>query len=250
MPIMVTLARKRWFVYDRTMKDGPNIVGIAALLGDHARAEVLTALMADRALTATELAAAAGVTKQTISAHLAKLVGAGLVAVESQGRHRYFRLADRDVAHLIESLMGVAFRTGAVRVRASPREPALRKARVCYDHLAGEIGVRIYESLAARRALAASGDGLRLTAAGERLFRDLHIDTAALARQKRTFCRACLDWSERRHHLAGALGAALFTRFVNLGWAKRSPDSRVVTVTAAGEREIGRLFGARAAAPA
>jgi len=135
------------------MKDGPNIVGIAALIGDHARAEVLTALLADRALTATELAAVAGVTKQTVSAHLAKLVGAKLVAVKQQGRHRYFRLADADVAQLLESLMGVAFRTGAVRVRSSPREPALRQARVCYDHLAGEVGVRIYESLVRKRAL-------------------------------------------------------------------------------------------------
>src|SRR4249920_3943679 len=108
------------------MKDGPNIVGIAALIGDHARAEVLTALMADRALTATELAGMAGVTKQTISAHLAKLVDAGLVAVESQGRHRYFRLADQDVAHLLESLMGVAFRTGAVRARAMTAPADLR----------------------------------------------------------------------------------------------------------------------------
>jgi len=120
------------------MKDGPHIARIAALIGDSARAEVLTALMADRALTATELADIAGVTKQTISAHLAKLLDAGLIAVESQGRHRYFRLADRDVAHLLESLMNVAFRAGAVRLRASPREPALRRARMCYDHLAGE----------------------------------------------------------------------------------------------------------------
>src|SRR5688572_23142242 len=109
------------------MKDGPNIVRIAALLGDRARADALTALMAGRALTATELAGAAGVTKQTMSAHLAKLLDAGLVAVDPQGRHRYYRLADRDVAHLLESLMGVAFRTGAVRLRSSPREPALRK---------------------------------------------------------------------------------------------------------------------------
>jgi DNA-binding transcriptional ArsR family regulator len=224
------------------MKDGPNIVGIAALIGDHARAEVLTALMADRALTATELAAIAGVTKQTISAHLAKLLDAGLVAVESQGRHRYFRLADRDVAQLIESLMGVAFRTGAVRVRTSPREPALRKARVCYDHLAGEMGVRLYEKLLQRGALEPGSDGLELTAAGERLCGELEIDTAALAGRKRAFCRACLDWSERRHHLAGALGAAFFARFVELGWAKRARDSRVVTVTTAGERGFGRLF--------
>src|SRR5258706_699156 len=152
------------------MKDGPNIVGIAALIGDRARADVLTALMADRALTATELAGVAGVTKQTISAHLAKLVDAGLVAVESQGRHRYFRLADQDVANLLESLMGIAFRTGAVRTRASPREPALRKARVCYDHLAGEAGVGIYENLLKQRALVASADGLKLTAEGHRFF--------------------------------------------------------------------------------
>jgi DNA-binding transcriptional ArsR family regulator len=118
------------------MKDGPSIARLAALIGDHARAEVLTALMADRALTATELAGIAGVTKQTISAHLAKLLEAGLITVDRQGRHRYFRLADHDVASLLESLMGVAFRTGAVRIRSSPREPALRKARICYDHLA------------------------------------------------------------------------------------------------------------------
>src|SRR5258706_16001820 len=131
------------------MKDGPNIVGIAALIGDHARAEVLTALLAGQALTATELAAVAGVTKQTVSTHLAKLLEAQLLAVEAQGRHRYFRLADRDVADLLESLMGVAYRTGALRVRASPREPALRKARVCYDHLAGELGVLIFDRRAA-----------------------------------------------------------------------------------------------------
>src|ERR1700736_4127373 len=135
------------------MKDGPNITRIAALLGDAARADALTALMTDRALTATELAAIAGVTKQTMSAHLAKLLDAALVAVDQQGRHRYFRLADPDVASLLESLMGVAFRTGAVRLLSSPREPALRRARICYDHLAGEFGVTAYEGLLRRGAL-------------------------------------------------------------------------------------------------
>src|SRR5262245_56716190 len=134
------------------MKEGPSIVRVAALVGDRARAETLTALMAGQALTATELAGAAGVTKQTISASLAKLLAAGLLAVESQGRHRYFRLANRDVARLLESLMQVAHRTGSVRL-ASPREPALRKARVCYDHLAGELGVLAFDSLAERRYL-------------------------------------------------------------------------------------------------
>ena len=245
---IIRLARTIWFVYHRTMKDGPNVVGIAALIGDHARAEVLTALMADRALTATELAELAGVTKQTISAHLAKLVDAGLVAVESQGRHRYFRLADPDVAQLLESLMGVAFRTGAVRIRASPREPALRKARVCYDHLAGEEGVRIYENLLKRQALLLGAHGPELTAPGQRLFQKLDIDTDALSRQKRAVCRACLDWSERRHHLAGALGAALLSRLVDLGWAKRARDSRVVLLSANGLRTLHNMFDPQEAA--
>jgi DNA-binding transcriptional ArsR family regulator len=224
------------------MKDGPNIVGIAALIGDHARAEVLTALLADRALTATELADIAGVTKQTISAHLAKLRDAGLIAMESQGRHRYFRLAGADVAHLLESLMGVAFRTGAVRLRASPREPALRKSRVCYDHLAGEMGVLVHESLLRRRALVSRADSLNLTATGRRLFRELGIDADALAAKRRIVCRACLDWSERRHHLAGALGAALLVRIFELGWAKRDRDSRVVAFSAKGEKALRELF--------
>src|SRR5438128_8950559 len=142
------------------MKDGPNIVRIAALIGDHGRAAMLTALMSGEALTATELAGIASVTKQTASAHLAKLLDAKLVAVAAQGRHRYFRLADDDVAHLLESLMGVAYRTGALRVRMSPDEPALRRARVCYDHLAGEVGVEFFEQLGKRRLLRWNGENL------------------------------------------------------------------------------------------
>ena len=226
------------------MKDGPNIVGIAALIGDHARAEVLTALMADRAMTATELATVAGVTKQTISAHLAKLLDAGLLAAERQGRHRYFRLADRDVAQLLESLMGVAFRTGALRHRLSPREPALRQARVCYDHLAGELGVSIHERLLARRALAPADEGLVLTAAGHRLLQQLGIDTAALALLRRKFCHACLDWSERRHHLGGAVGAALLARMIELGWVRRTKGSRVVVLAGHGALSLQRWIGA------
>src|SRR5262245_56472542 len=132
------------------MKDGPSIVRIAALVGDPARAGIRTALMGGEALTATELAEVAGVTKQTVSTHLAKLVDGELLTVENQGRHRYFRLADRDVADLLESLMGVAYRAGAVRVRSSPREPALRKARGCYDHLAGDLGVLVVDRLSPR----------------------------------------------------------------------------------------------------
>lgn len=228
------------------MKDGPKITGIAALIGDHARAEVLTALMSGMALTATELAVVAGVTKQTISSHLTKLVEARLLAVEAQGRHRYFRLADRDVAQLLESLMSVAFRTGAVRVRSSPREPALRKARVCYDHLAGELGVHVYDQLVQAGALTLAADGVRITPAGRQLMLTLGIDIDPLSGKRRALCRSCLDWSERRHHLAGALGSALLVRFEQLGWARRARDSRVVIFSDAGENQL-RAWAAGAA---
>lgn len=226
------------------MKDGPNIARIASLLGDPARADALTALMTDRALTATELAATAGVTKQTMSAHLSKLLDAALVIVQQQGRHRYFRLANEDVASLLESLMGVAFRTGAVRILSSPREPALRKARICYDHLAGEVGVMLYEALLHHRALKASKDGLRLTESGIEWFAHMGVDTDAAARQRRMFCRPCMDWSERRYHLAGSLGAALLSRFRELDWAKLDKSSRVIQFTSDGARGLRRLLKA------
>ena len=171
------------------MNDGPNIAKVGALLGDSARADALTALMADRALTATELAAIAGVTKQTMSAHLSKLLAASLVAVDQQGRHRYFRLADDDVGGLLESLMGVAFRTGAVRLVSSPREPALRKARVCYDHLAGELGVLAYESMLRENRLIMTSVGLSPSVSGLAWFKKAGIDTDLAQRQRRTYCR-------------------------------------------------------------
>ncbi len=224
------------------MKDGPNIVGIAALVGDHARAEVLTALLTGQALTATELAEVAGVTKQTVSTHLAKLVESKLLSVEQQGRHRYFRLADRDVAQLLESLMGVAYRVGAVRLLSSPREPALRKARVCYDHLAGELGVLVFDSLERRRYLRIGDASSELTAQGRKFLLEIGIDVDALARQRRTLCRACLDWSMRRPHLAGAVGAAVLNRCLELGWAHRAKGSRVVHFSVAGEKAFRRRF--------
>lgn len=231
-----------WFGYYRTMRDGPNIAGIAALIGDHARAEILTTLMTGQALTATELAEVAGVTKQTVSTHLAKLVDARLLAVESQGRHRYFRLADRDVGELLETLMGVAYRVGAVRVRSSPREPALRKARVCYDHLAGELGVLVFDSLAQQRFLRGAREAPVLSERGERFCRDFGIDLEALAGERRPLYRPCLDWSVRRHHLAGALGAAVLRRCLELGWARRAKPSRVVTFSPHGERALRERF--------
>ncbi len=198
--------------------------------------------MAGEALTATELAGVANLTKQTISSHLAKMLDARLIVVESQGRHRYFRLADRDVAHLLESLMGVAYRTGALRVRSSPREPALRKARVCYDHLAGELGVLAFDSLERRRYLRRVADELVLTRTGKQFFGETGIDVENLAAQRRRLSHACLDWSVRRHHLAGAVGAALLNQCYELGWARRAKNSRVVDFSSAGERAFRQRF--------
>ena len=224
------------------MKDGPHIARIAVLIGEPARAEVLTALMRDRALTATELSHIAGVGKSTISAHLAKLLDAGLLAVEQQGRHRYFRLSGEDVAHLLESLMGVAFRTGAVRLRSSPREPTLRRARVCYDHLAGEVGVQLYEAMLARQVLQRTPESLTLTEGGHQWFAHLGIDAATSIAKRRTPCRPCLDWSERRHHLAGALGAVLLERMFELDWLRRMKDSRALVLSVCGERALAQLM--------
>jgi DNA-binding transcriptional ArsR family regulator len=224
------------------MRDGPNIARVAGLIGEPARAEMLSVLMGGQALTATELAAAAGVTKQTASAHLAKLLDARLVSLEAQGRHRYFRLADDDVAHLLENLMGVAFRSGAVRVRGSPREPALRSARVCYDHLAGDQGVRVLDALLGRRFLSRRDDALVVTATGTEFLRSFGVDVDALAAQRRPLCRTCLDWSVRRHHLGGAVGAELLRRMFALGWARRVKNSRVVTFTPGGAAALSRKF--------
>ena len=219
----------------------PDIASIAGLIGDRARAAILMGLMAGRALTATELARAARVSKQTASSHLSKLVNARLAVVESVGRHRYFRLADHHVGAVIESLMGLAARVGAVRVDPGPADPALRKARVCYDHLAGELGVLVFDGLE-RRGFLAAGDGqLTLTAPGERFCQGLGMDVAALARGRRPLCLACLDWSVRRHHLAGALGAAFLSRCFALGWARRPRASRAVSFSATGERSLRAL---------
>jgi len=224
------------------MTDGSSMVAAATLIGDHARAKMLTALMGGRALTATELAGAAGITKQTGSTHLRKLLDARFVAMEAHGRHRYFRIADEEVAQLLEELMSFSVRTGTQAYATGPRDPALRKARVCYDHLAGELGVLLYASLLQRQAFDFNGSAVALSAAGERLITEFGIDARAVCNQKRASCRVCMDWSERRHHLAGAVGAALLTRIIELGWAVRDRSSRVIHFRPNGERALRSHF--------
>jgi DNA-binding transcriptional ArsR family regulator len=225
------------------MKPGPDIAFVASLVGDPARANMLTALMAGQALTATELAQHAGVTIQTASSHLAKLEKGGLVTPEKQGRHRYYRLTGADIAAALEELMGIAARAGHLRARTGPKDPALRHARVCYDHLAGEVGVAMFDSMLQRRLIVGAGPDLGLTPKGQRFCKELDIDLNMIRRSRRPLCKTCLDWSARRNHLAGALGAALLNRFCELKWVRRDPDSRVVSVTRRGEEQFGRLFG-------
>ncbi len=221
------------------MKVGPDIALVAALLGDPARANMLTALMAGQALTAGELAREAGVTPQTASAALSRLEKGGLVVVRKQGRHCYFALSGDDVAAVLEGLMGLAARTGHARTRPGPREPALRHARVCYDHLAGDLGVAMLESLIASGRLDAC---LQPTEYGEAFFAALGVDLAPLRSARRPLCKACLDWSVRRSHLAGSLGAAVLDRVYALGWARRVEGERVVAFTEAGERKFAEVF--------
>ncbi|MGK7863725.1 ArsR/SmtB family transcription factor [Falsiroseomonas sp. E2-1-a4] len=216
----------------------------ASLVGDPARASMLNALMDGRALTATELAGVAGITAQTASGHLAKLSAAGLLAVERQGRHRYHRLATPAVARMLEAIMLVA---GSLPPPAQPRrigpaDAAMRNARTCYDHLAGRLGVAIAEAMAARGQVELAPDGGAVTAAGVAFLEGFGIASQAEG-SRRAFCRPCLDWSERRHHLAGGLGAALCTRCFELGWVKRVPQSRTVLVTRAGEAGLRQAFG-------
>ncbi|MEY9177189.1 DNA-binding transcriptional ArsR family regulator [Bradyrhizobium elkanii] len=190
------------------MKAGPDISRIAALVGDPARCNMLTALMTGRALTASELAQEAGITPQTASSHLSKLEAGGLIEPEKQGRHRYYRLSDPDVADVLEGLQGIAARAGHMRVRTGPKDPALRRARICYDHLAGDLGVQMLDSMKRQKLVRQSKQAIELTGEGKRFMaEELQIDADALTHPRRPVCKACLDWSERRHHLAGTLGA-------------------------------------------
>jgi DNA-binding transcriptional ArsR family regulator len=229
---------------------------IAALAGDPARAGMLHALMDGRALTASELAHVAGIAPQTASGHLARMTAAGLLQVEKQGRHRYHRLASPAVAQMMESIMQVAsdvasdLRPTQRPLSVGPRDAALRAARTCYDHLAGRLGVALADALVAGGYAELEHDAGLVTDAGIDLLGRIGIDVDALAarrgnRSPRILCRPCLDWSERRPHLAGALGAALCTHGLENGWTRRIDGTRAVAITPKGERLFREQLGVR-----
>jgi DNA-binding transcriptional ArsR family regulator len=219
-----------------------SIAAVAVLVGDPARASMLTALMDGRARTAKELAYGAGVTPQTASSHLAKLLRARLLAMEQQSRHRYFRLAAPSVGHAIEALMAVA----PTRPRATTSEgplDGLRMARTCYDHLAGRLGVSVADAMVRRRFLKPTGRDFQLTVPGARFLGRLGVDVEKCRRERRAFARQCLDWSERRAHLSGSLGAAVARRCLDLRWVHFVGEERTLALTPQGLREFRKWFG-------
>jgi DNA-binding transcriptional ArsR family regulator len=226
----------------RGMREAPQIAEVAALVGDPARANILCALLGGRALTASELALAASVTPQTASGHLAKLLTAQLVHLMKQGRHRYYRLAGPHVGQMLECIMNVAM-TGPPRFQpSSKRDESMRRARTCYDHLAGTLGVSLAERLSERELVILGDEAGEVTPAGVDFLTGLGVDLKAAHAKRRLFCRPCLDWTERRPHIGGALGAALASRCFELKWLERMPGSRALTITLAGRHGLERHF--------
>lgn len=222
---------------------GPSIAEVGHLIGDPARAQILAALMHGRALTASELAFAAHVSPQTTSSHLGKLTDGRLLSMHKQGRHRYYRLASPQVAQMVEAVMGVAA-AGPPRHRPHSRVDAeLRAARTCYDHLAGRLGVALADVMSSRGLVVIEGDGGEVTPDGLAFLLQLGIDLAAARASRRAFCRPCLDWSERRPHLGGRIGAGLARHCFDQGWIRRQRDGRAVTVTPVGASHMAELFG-------
>jgi len=221
-----------------------NMVEVAALVGDTARATMLSALMGGQALTASELAARARISKSTASGRLTKLAGARLLAVTQKRRNRYYRIASPLVAKMLEGIKAVA----AIEVppRYQPRstqDDRLRFARTCYDHLAGQLGVAIADALVSKGYIVLTDDGGQVTDSGTRFLSVFGAELASKSRSRRIFCRPCLDWSERRYHVAGLVGAEIWRRCLELGWLRRDRDTRAVRVTSTGQIGLRDVFG-------
>ena len=233
----------------------PNIAFIANLIGDAARSRMLIALMGGQALTATELALEADITPQTASSHLTKLVEGELLLVRKQGRHKYFQLQSRQVAELLESLLNMSAAIANPKVIHGPADPRLRLARVCYDHLAGELGVALYDSLSRQNLIAHEGGETKITAAGMTFFAKRGVEHSLLGapddvfdvpksrQSRRPLCKSCLDWSERRSHLAGVLGQWVLKDILAKGWAEKVLDTRALQFSSRGLKSFRADYG-------
>ncbi|SEB82632.1 winged helix-turn-helix domain-containing protein [Paenibacillus sp. GP183] len=225
------------------MSSIPNIIEVASLIGDPSRIAMLVSLLGGKALPASELASTARISPQTASSHLAKLVEGGLLRHESYGRHKYFRLASSEVANALEALQAIAPQKPVRSLRESDQLKALQYARTCYDHLAGKIGVALTDKLLELKLIEESGKDFILNEAGKKRLKQFGVEVEGSIKSRRHFARQCLDWSERRYHLAGSLGAALTTRLFELEWIEKLPDGRAVRVTEAGINGLSEEFG-------
>ncbi len=225
------------------MPEGPDLSEPAALIGDPTRAAILMALMDGRAWTASELSVEARVGAPTVSAHLAKLAAGGLIEPMSQGRHRYFRLAGPDVAFALEALLNIAAHRAPPKRRPGPRDDAMRAARTCYDHIAGQLGVAIFQALSERRWIKSTNGAWSLTKRGSDSVEDIFgIDATQFSVSRRAIVKPCLDWGERTEHLGGALGKAFLSRALEAGWVERGPG-RILTLTTSGKRKFASGLG-------
>ncbi|ADM68352.1 hypothetical protein GMA19_00499 [Paenibacillus polymyxa E681] len=224
------------------MSTKSNVAMIASLVSEPSRAAILTALLDGRFHTASELAHMAGIKPQTASFHLAKMTEAQVVIVEKQGRHRYFGIQDPEVAQVMESLLSIAPPVPIKSFTHAFENEALRLARTCYDHVAGQLGVQLMSFFIQKGILFEDQDGLHITEPGEAFFTDFQIDLTKTRQKRRSFSHKCLDWSERRHHLAGALGSALLDRLFELHWIERLPTTRAIRITADGKRGFKEIF--------
>ena len=219
----------------------PNIIEIASLIGDKSRATILYSLMDGRMIPASELAQKANISPQTASSHLAKLVEGGLLTIEAHGRHRYYKLASSEIATVLEGLAVIAPTVKVNSLRESDQTKKLHYARTCYDHLAGKAGVALADRLVAMNVIEA--ESFTLTDDGLHTLQDFGVQLNRSAKSKRPFCRQCLDWSERRFHIAGVVGAAITTRLFELKWIERIPSIRAVSITEAGKQGLTDTFG-------
>ncbi|MDN4084507.1 ArsR/SmtB family transcription factor [Paenibacillus polymyxa] len=224
------------------MSTQSNVAMIASLVSEPSRAAILTALLDGRFHTASELAHMAGIKPQTASFHLAKMTEAQVVTVEKQGRHRYYGIQDPEVAQVMESLLSIAPPVPIKSFKQASENEAIRLARTCYDHVAGHLGVQIMSFFMQKGILSEDQDGLHITQQGEIFFADFQINLKNTRQKRRSFSHKCLDWSERRHHLAGALGSALLDRLFELHWVEHLPTTRAIRITAEGKRGFKEVF--------
>lgn len=217
-------------------------VKTATLIGDATRASILWNLLDGRAFTATELAVAVGTSAQNISMHLGKLLDANLICVEKQGRHKYYRFSNKEVAYAVEAMANLIPKPKVAVKMKSEEYPPIKYCRTCYDHLAGKIGVALADSLLEQKIIIEKNGIFEISIDGEKWFSDFGINLENAQKQKRFFLKPCLDWSERRNHIAGSIGSLLLNKMISEDWLRKTKDSRAITITGKGEKELLKNF--------